>query len=45
MSDTVLLKFGELGKEFYAAKELAAKFVVNYDDASMEVVDLEEENH
>ena len=42
MSDTVLLKFNDIGKEFYAEKNLAAKFVVAYDDVSMEVVDLDD---
>ena len=41
-ADTVLLKFNDIGKEFYADKDLAAKFVVAYDDASMEVVDLKQ---
>lgn len=42
MSSVVLLKFNETGKEFYADKDLAAKFVVAYDDVSMEVVDFDE---
>ena len=42
MSDTVLLKFNDIGEEVYADKEKAVKFVVAYDDVSMEVVDLDD---
>lgn len=42
MSGTVLLKFNKIGEEVYADKEKAAKFVVAYDDVSMEVVDLDD---
>ena len=37
MSELALVTFGELDKQFYAEKDLAAKFVVAYDDVSMKV--------
>jgi len=42
MSEIALLTFGETGEQFYADKDLAAKFVVAYDDASMEIRDFSE---